>query len=409
MLNDRAATTPAVDRRRALAPFVAGVASASTAYIAAFTATSLAARQITGSAQLSGLPNAVGVAGTALGIALLSPVMARRGRRLGLLLGYLSAALGGIGALAAVILGSFVLLLAASLAYGAGNAALQLSRYAAADVVSHERRAAAIGTVVWASTVGAVLGPNLLQPASSVGGWFGRGGLEGAFAITVIGFLLAAGVIGRWAPRGVVAADPAASTTGRPGRRALLRSARVRIAIVGLVAGQAVMVLIMTMTPVHIRDSGQALGVVGLVISAHTLGMFALSPVSGRLVERLGALVVLYSGFAVLLLAALLAAAAPEHDVPILTTALFLLGFGWNLGFVSGSSLLAHEGNVRDRIALQGVADSLVWTAAVIASTASGFLLAAADFPVLALVGGAFLALPAAAVTLLRRTAAEPV
>ena len=423
--------TPAPSAARgALAPYVVSTALGSTAYIASFAVATLAAREITGDAQLAGLPSALGTIGTAAAIGLLSALMARRGRRPGLLAGYLAAIAGAVTSLVAVAVASFPLLLAGSVAIGFGNAALQLSRYAAADLAAPERRASVVGTVIWGSTAGAILGPNLLQPAGSLAAVAGRPALEGGMAVTVLGFLLTLLVTLRWvrtagtptgareevvAP-GLGATTPAAGipepvavpeapvpVPARNGRLALLAPVRVRVALIGLVAGQVVMVLIMAMTPVHVHDMGEPLATVGFVISAHTLGMFALSPLSGRLVGRFGALPVMVAGFGVLLLSAVLAAVARQPDIPLLALALFLLGYGWNLGFVAGSSLLTSGASLAERIRLQGATDVLVWTAGAAASLSSGFLMDWAGYPMLATVGGALLAIPVLVVLLARR------
>ncbi len=400
-------TGPSAPRR--LVPYVAGVACASTAYIAAFTAAALAARSITGSASLSGVPNAVGVAGTALGAGLLSALMARRGRRGGLVAGYLVGALGAVTAVASLAASSFALLIVASLLFGLGNAAIQLTRYAASDALPAEERARAVGIVVWASTVGAVLGPNLLQPAGWLAERLGLTVLQGAFGLAVLAFALAATVARTRLP---ATAPPDRSPGIAPALawRDVLGQARVRIALLGLVAGQVVMVLIMTMTPVHVRDTGHDIGTVGIVISAHTLGMFALSPVSGRLATRFGSIPVLYASFATLLAAAILAALAPPDAITLLTLGLFLLGFGWNLGFVAGSGLLTRGADLAERIRLQGMTDTMVWTAAAVASAASGVVLQLAGYATLAVLGGLFLAIPAVAIMALRpRLAVEVV
>jgi MFS family permease len=385
---------------------MASVAAGTTGYIAAFTAAALAAQDITGSQALSGIPNATGVAGMALGAGLLSAVMSRRDRRTGLVVGNITALLGAALAILSLEINSFALLIIASLLFGIGNAGLQLTRYAASDQVAPEHRAGAVGLVVWGATVGAVLGPNLLQPAAGLVQAIGRPPLEGGFDVLVVGFLLALAIAMFGIPgHRAVQADDAPPLS----RRELLAHVPVRIAILGLVGVQVVMVLIMTMTPLHVRETGHDLATVGFVISAHTFGMFALSPLSGRLVERVGAVPVLFGGFGALLLAALLGAIAPPDGVPLLTLALFLLGFGWNLGFVSGSSLLTTGASLAERIRLQGLTDAVVWTSAAVASVVSGPLLALSGFSVLALVGGALLALPVAGIALLRRgVVAEP-
>ncbi len=421
--------TPTAERQPGtvrLAPFVAATALGSIAYIAAFTSAALAAREITGKAELSGLPSAIGTIGTAGAIALLSATMARRGRRPGLLVGFAIAVAGGAASVAAIALSSFALLLAGSLALGFGNAGIQLSRYAATDLLAPERRASAVGTVVWGSTAGAVLGPNLVAPAGWVAEALGRPALEGGMAVTTLGFALALLVTLAWIRGSRPAIDPAGDdpaasldtmvpvdveaapvVADRPGflggRLSIIAPLRVRVALVALVTGQTVMVLIMTMTPVHVQDMGETLSTVGLVISAHTLGMFALSPLSGRLVQRFGAFAVLYGGFATLLVSAILAAVARDTEIPVLTLGLFLLGYGWNLGFVAGSSLLTSGASLEERIRLQGVTDVLVWTAGAAASVSSGLILDWLGYQTLAVLGGAFLAIPALTIFVARR------
>lgn len=407
---------PSTPPRPSLAPFVVAVALGSTAYISAFTTAAVAAREITGSAQLSGLPSAFGTLGTAVGIGVLSALMARRGRRPGLLLGYALAIVGGAVSVAAVIASSFLLLVVGSVAIGLGNAALQLARYAASDLVPEEGRASAVGLVVWGSTVGAVLGPNLVQPAGSLAVSLGRTVLEGGLIVTVLGFgltFLVTALFIRATPApalaphlagppiapgiGTQALHPAPSA--RPATaRELVASARVRIAIIAMVAGQIVMVLVMTMAPVHVHDMGHDLATVGLVISAHTLGMFALSPITGRLVGRFGTVPIIYAGFAVLVVSAVLAAVARETDIPVLVLGLFLLGYGWNLSFVAGSSLLTSGTNLAERIRLQGMVDIGVWVSSGVASVSSGFLLSQFGYGVLSLTAGALLIVPALAI-----------
>jgi Major Facilitator Superfamily. len=169
----------------------------------------------------------------------------------------------------------------------------------------------------------------------------------------------------------------------------------VPVAIVALIAGQVVMVLIMTMTPLHMTDHGHSLGDVGLVISAHTFGMFALSPISGRLTDRFGSPSIVMLGLAVICFAALLSAVAPAEGGPFLLAALFLLGYGWNLGFVAGSALLTHGLGLAERTRLQGLTDALIWGSAAAASLGSGVVGAAAGFTALGILGAAMVVVPA--------------
>jgi MFS family permease len=398
--------TPEIDRlrSRALATYFTAAALTSIAYIATFTVASLAAPEITGSAGSSGWPSAVAVAGTALAASLLSSVMARRGRRAGIVLGISVAVAGGALAVLAVVAVSLPLLLLASALVGFGNAAMNLSRYAAADLFPVERRAGALGFVVWGSTIGAVVGPNLVAPAGAISPNFGLVPLAGGFAMAFV-FLLAALGVATLGPRAPIQPhldEPARGVGERPSSQRrllgdLVRRPQGRIALIALVTSQLVMTLIMTMTPYHLHAEGHGLETVGLVISAHTFGMFAFSPLSGRLTDRFGANAMILTGFSVLTAAGLLAAAIPEGGAA-LSIPLFLLGVGWNLGFVAGSSLLASEAPLGDRARLQGASDALVWATAAAASFVSGYVVLTASYGALA-VAGAGLAVALAVVT----------
>lgn len=398
-------------RRRALATYFTAAALTSIGYIAFFTVAAIAAPEMTGSPGSSGLPSAAAVAGTAAAAALLSAVMARGGRRLGIVLGIAVGLGGAVAAVVAVLTSSFLLLMVGSLTIGFGNAAMQLSRYAAADLYPPARRAGALGIVVWGATIGAVVGPNLIDPIGSLAEARGFSPLAGGFAVSVL-FVSAAVLVSALGPRAPrddeLDSGRHAGGVRTPARVLLgdlLRGVRGRTAVLAMGSGQLVMTLIMTMTPLHLHEAGHGLGTVGFVISAHTLGMFALSPVSGRLVDRLGPPLVIVAGFIALAAAGGLAALAPAESGTALAVPLFLLGLGWNLTFVAGSSLLASDASLSDRARLQGVTDALIWGIAAAASIASGYVVELAGYVILSLAGAAAAVLLAAVIAVDRRAA----
>ena len=378
-------------RRSTTTAFFAGVAVANTGFIAALTVTGLVAEQITGSARLSGLPGAIGTLGTALGAAIVSMLIGRAGSRAGLSIGFVTAATGAAIAMTATVVASFPMLLVGLLVLGVGHSATQLSRYAAADLYDADHRARAVGLIVWAGTIGSVLGPSLLEPSGSLAiaarlpELSGAYGVSGAFfaaaALLYVVFLNKGGSGGRDRTGTTPEIEPAS-------RLNLLRLPQVQVALSAMIIGQLVMVLIMAMTPLHIRQIGLGLGTVGFVISAHTLGMFALSPVTGWLTDRFGHVQIIVAGAVLLAGSAVLAATAPTDGRTQLAVALFILGLGWNFGFVAGSSLLTLGVPDESRTALQGRADSLVWMAAALASLASGFVLDAAGYATLSVAAG---------------------
>jgi MFS family permease len=254
-----------------------------------------------------------------------------------------------------------------------------------------------------------VLGPNLVGWAGEVSVSIGLPTLAGAYLLPIV-FVGAAAllsfVILRPDPYELAhrpEADEPERAPGGSSLEAILRRPHVPAVVVALVAGQAVMVLIMTMTPLHMADHGHDLAAVGLVISGHTFGMYALSPISGRLTDRFGSAAIVTAGLTVIALSAVLSAVAPPDGGPILFLALFLLGYGWNLGFVAGSALLTHGLEIAERTRLQGVTDALIWSSSAAASIGSGVVVAVAGFTALGILGAALVVIPAWLVIARRR------
>jgi MFS family permease len=392
-------------RRRLTGSIFGSVALGATALLAALTVAPLVALELTGAPTLTGLPAALGVVGTALGATIVSRVMARRGaRRPGLVLGYTIAAAGALVAAVATLLESFPLLLGAMIALGCGNSASGLARYAAADPYPPGRRSAVIGWILWAATIGAVAGPMLGTMAARPLTRVGLPPLAGGFLVAFAGFVLGAvaflvllrpdpaslGEAPDAAPSGEVAAGATASVT---------TTSQLRLALGGVVVSHSVMVLIMTMTPVHLRHHGVALGAIGAVMSSHVLGMYALTPVAGHLAQRAGNVPILKTGLILLALAGLGAALAPAGSAAAFGAVLFLLGLGWSCGFVAASGVLAQGADAAERARRQGRADTIVYAAAAATSLGSGVIVAAFGYAALALLGSGVAALAAGIVT----------
>ena len=394
-------------RRRTVWSLVGGVALGSTGHIAAVTVATIVAKDLGGSASIAGAPAAAVVLGAALGATGLSWLMSRRGRRPGLALGYAIGVVGALVAVSAIVGRSLPQLLVGSVLIGFGNSSNQLSRYAAADLYPADRRGTALGIVVWAATVGAVLGPNLVGPSGELAMNLGLPMNAGPYLVPVVLVGLAAILsFTLLRPDPYELADhhgsPAAVGASDEPLGAILRRPAVLVSIVALIVGQFVMVLIMTMTPLHMTDHGHDLPAVGLVLSAHTFGMYALAPVSGRLTDRFGSARVIYAGLATLAVSGVLAAVAPVQDDRLLLLALFLLGFGWNLGYVAGSALLSSGVSIVERTRIQGVADGLIWSTAALASLGSGVLVASAGYATLGVLGAILVVIPAWILTVRR-------
>ena len=281
-----------------------GVSIGSTALIISMTVTALVAENLTGDATWSGVPVAALVLGTAVGTSLLSMAMTRWGRRSSLAAFYITAGAGAFIACTVTVIASLPLLVAGVFVVGVGNSANALIRYVAADLQTPERRATMLGWIVWAGTIGAVIGPNLLSPSDRAGVSFGLPPLAGAYLVSGLTFLGAATLyvfLLRPDPSLLSVAseaETAAPTTTATGTAQLFR-------IVALVFGHVVMVLIMTMAPLHLKAAGHGLEVIWLVASSHIVGMFLFAPLAGALVDRVGSLRLIFAGQALLLLSTL--------------------------------------------------------------------------------------------------------
>lgn len=371
----------------------------------------LLALRISGSEQLSGLGTTMQVLGSAVFTIPVAWLMSRSGRRPGLLLGY---ALAGIGSLVIVVsaqLGWFPLMLLGSLLFGASTTANNQARYAGADLAAPERRGRDLSLVVWATTLGSVAGPNLVGPAEPLAEALNLPRLTGSFIFAMLGFALAAAVITwRLRPDPLLVARAADAAGGseatrslRAGLRAVRRHPRALLGLVTMACGHAVMISVMVMTPLHMDHGGASLRLVGFVISVHILGMYALSPVTGWLVDRFGGPAVAVWGSALLILACVLAARTHEGMSAGLAIALFTLGLGWSATLVSGSTMLTGALTVHERAAGQGVSDLMMGLAGAGCGALAGVVLDHFSYAVLAYGGVGLAALLSVSVLLLRQ------
>lgn len=374
------------------------------------------AKQVSGTESLSGLAPTATVTGTALLSMPFAALMTARGRRPGLVLGYLVGALGaGVVVLAASI-GSFPLLLGGMACFGAASSANLQSRFAAADLAEPEQRARAISHVVWATTIGAVLGPNIAAPAGRSVSGLGIPAAAGPFLWAGGIFLIAAVVVAvLLRPDPLLTAralapeedrSPAARSL-RAGFAAVAASPRARLALVTVAVVHTAMVSVMAMTPVELGHHGASIDLVGLVISGHIAGMYAFSPLMGRLSDRLGRLSGIGLAVGLLACAAFLAGTAGGSHGRI-ALGLFVLGLGWSAGLVSGSALLTDSVPQPARAAAQGLSDLTMNTSAGIDGAVAGLVVAEASYGWLNL-AAACLLIPLAALALFTRSRKSPV
>lgn len=390
-------TTPHPAQRRVLTVLVAAQVLSGAGLAAGITVGALLAERMLGGTSLSGVPIALFTLGSAATAVMVGRISQRHGRRAGLALGYWAGAAGSLGVVAAAVADNVVLLFVSLFAYGAGTATNLQARYTGADLAGPQGRGRALSTVLVATTLGAVIGPNLVTLTGDLAEVWSIPRLAGPFMLAALAYgaaglvlwlllrpdpLLTARALADTAPAATSASATEASDapTGRGGSVAL--GAAV------MVLTQLVMVAIMTMTPVHMRDHGHGVGAAGLVIAVHVGAMYLPSPVTGVLVDRLGRLPVAVSSGAVLLASGMLAAFAPVHSVALLAIALGLLGLGWNLGLLSGTAIVTDATPLATRARTQGRVDVAIAFAGAGGGMASGMIVSAGSFAVLSLVGG---------------------
>ncbi|SDU25354.1 MFS transporter [Jiangella alkaliphila] len=380
-------------QRRTLTVVVVSQVLGGAGLAAGVTVGALLAQKMLGSDGVAGLPTALFTLGSALAAYLVGRFTQRWGRRIGLGAGFAAGGAGASGVVIAAATDNVPLLFAALFVYGAGTATNLQARYAGTDLAPPARRGTAISVAMVSTTLGAVAGPNLVEPLGDLATGLGIPALAGPFLLAAVAYSAAgAALFALLRPdpfllaRRQAAAEPvdapAASTGPRPGGAAYVGATI-------MVLTQISMVAIMTMTPVHMRAHHHGLGEVGLVIGIHIGAMFLPSLVTGMLVDRIGRTPMAVASGLTLLLAGVTAAAAPGDSLGLLIVALALLGLGWNFGLIAGTALVVDATVPANRARTQGATDVLVALAGAGGGAISGVVMSASDYATLSLGGGA--------------------
>lgn len=394
-------------QRRTVGVLSAGQVLGGIAVAGSIPAGALLAASIAGSDAAAGFAQTAGVLGAALLALPLARLALGKGRRSALAVGYAIGAVGSGVVIAGAVLSSLVLVYAGCLLVGVASAAGYQARYAATDLATPGTRARSLSWVVWAATVGAVVGPNLLNASGLLGLRLGLPELAGPYVITGAALLGAAAVLFvllRPDPYLLAISHRVASggSVSRPRLRDGIDHLRTRPrAILGIVIisiGHVVMVMVMVMTPVHMAHVDVTLQLIGLVISVHIAGMYAFSPLVGWAVDRFGRIQMTVMSIGVLAISCLVCAFAPADNVVVLGIGLFLLGLGWSGTLIAGSTIVTDETDPVERPAVQGLSDLAMNAAGALGGVAAGLIVWGSSYSVLCLVALVPLAALAAAV-----------
>jgi len=348
---------------------------------------SLIAASVSGSEAMAGLAQTFGVLGAAVLALPLARVALTRGRRPALALGYGLGALGAVIVIVGAVHRSIWGILLGCFFVGVASASGYQARYAATDLATPDTRARSLSFVVWAATIGAVLGPNLLNASGNLGLALGLPQLAGPYVVSAVALAGAVAlllVFLRPDPYVISLHVRDAIDAPRPRLRQGIEHLRTRpravLGIASIAIGHVVMVMIMVMTPVHMAHVDVTLQVIGLVISVHVAGMYALSPVVGWAVDRFGRITIIVAGVGILALSAVISGLAPASNAWFLGTGLFLLGLGWSCTLIAGSTLVTDSIDPAERPSVQGLSDLVMNAAGALGGAIAGIIMATLSY-----------------------------
>ncbi|MFE4711682.1 MFS transporter [Paenibacillus sp. NPDC056722] len=364
---------------------------------AGITVGALLAQEMLGADSFTGVPTALFTFGSAAAAWIVGRLSQRFGRRLGLAAGFLTGGLGAIGVVLAALTTNLPLLFISLFIYGAGTATNLQARYAGTDLADSKKRATAVSIAMVATTFGAVAGPNLVEPMGRFAAMLGVPALAGPFILAAAAYIVAGLVFLiflRPDPLLVAKAIAEHQSVNKLQQSQEKLSATsvnkhgIAIGAIIMILTQIVMVAVMTMTPVHMKHHGHALGQIGLVIGIHVGAMYLPSLVTGLLVDKIGRRAMAIAAGVTLLLAGILAAIAPAQSMILLIIALALLGLGWNFGLISGTAFVVDATTPSNRAKVQGSVDVLIALAGASGGALSGMVVAHSSYSILSLAGG---------------------
>ncbi len=379
-------------QRRTIRVLSTGAVLGGVAVAGSVAAGSLIAASVGESEAAAGFAQTAGVLGAAVLALPLARIALSHGRRAALSTGYALGAMGAVLVVVAAVQRSLALVVVGCFFVGVASASGYQARYAATDLATEEHRARALSWVVWAATVGAVLGPNLLELSGNLGAALGLPRLAGPYVVSAVALTLTSLIllvflrpdpyltaIAHREERGGIEVRPRL----RDGIGHLRGRPRAVLGITAIALGHVVMVMVMVMTPVHMAHVEVTLQLIGLVISVHIAGMYAFSPIVGWLVDRAGRIPVVSAGVGILAVSCVVAGLAPGDNIPMLGLGLFLLGLGWSCTLIAGSTMVTDEVAAVERPAVQGLSDLTMNAAGAVGGLVAGVVVMVSSYAVL--------------------------
>ncbi|HEX8032986.1 MAG TPA: MFS transporter [Ktedonobacterales bacterium] len=389
------ASIDAKPRRAALAMLALATTIASVGLAAGGTAGTLLAEKMVGTDAAAGLSVGLLVAGSAVTALVISRQAGRIGWGRSLMLGYVLGAIGGMLVIIAAIAGSFGVLLVGNIMLGAANSSVFLTRYVAAEVAGEAGRGRALGAIYFATAIGAVASPSLLGPGGALAHAIGLPPLSGLYMIAVVSSTAAALLVAAmshpampYIGNGAALFGP--SSSAHVALREIasgLKAIPPRIALVVLATSNLIMVGIMAIVPVHMAAMSNSLQITGMVVSVHVAGMFAPSPITGWLADRVGPVPVALTGILLLTTAGATGIFIGQHDAFSMGLMVIILGLGWNCGAVGGSVLLAASVPGALRPHIEGIGEVTMGVAAAMGAPIAGVIAAHGGIPALSMTG----------------------
>ena len=363
---------------------------------------SLLVSSVSNSETLAGLAqtsSVLGAAALALPLARLTQI---GGRRLALSMGLILGVIGSLLVISGGLNENLYLILLGTFLVGAASASGYQARFAAIDLATPQRSSQQLSFVVWGSTIGAVAGPNLMQPSGDFARKLGFPELVGPYFISAITLTLAAAVIliflrpDPYLTANKLSSEKQKQITNKLALKHILSNKLARFAIAAIAVGHVAMVSVMVMTPIHMAHVDVTLRIIGIVISIHVLGMYAFSPVVGLVSDRIGGVATIKIGLATLLISSVIAGTSPAGDAIRLGVGLFLLGLGWSCTLIAGSTLLSQSVELNFKSASQGASDLVMNLAGAGGGAVAGVIIATLSYGWLCLIASipvAYLAL----------------